>query len=56
MPARWGFSLAGEVSVGEALLLTLELPDVCLLRFNKLDFLSHQRIDHTASVYTSINH
>lgn len=49
--------LAGKVSLGEALLLTLALPDVLCL--NKLDFLSHQRIDHTTSIYTqplSTNH
>lgn len=46
--------LAGKVSLGEALLLTLALPDVLCL--NKLDFLSHQSIDNTTSIYTSINH
>lgn len=46
--------LAGKVSLGETSLLTLALPNV--LCFNKLDFLSHQRIDHTTPINASINH
>lgn len=44
--------LAGKVSLGEALLLTLALPDVLCL--NKLDFLPHQRMDDATCIYIQL--